>query len=162
MLQVKKAGCGKRWYKTEQRVRRAADLFCIGDECVSGQKVLQRDHPLFRDVERVGRECKYDRACMCVREGGKRCEFLEALYAFLRKEQPSVKRALPPVGCESTWAHEPQTTTVWACEKTVVMAKQPGHLTSMKNELGFCTSRLSLWQRACCSVEGLRRSTARV
>lgn len=84
------------------------------------------------------------------------------LYAFLRKEQPSVKRALPPVGCERTWAQEPQTTTVWACEKTVVMAKQPGHLTSMKNELGLGTSRLSLWQRACCSAEGLRRSTARV
>lgn len=35
-------------------------------------------------------------------------------------------------------------TTVWACEKTVVMAKQPGHLTSMKYELGLCTNRLSL------------------
>ncbi|KAI3477263.1 hypothetical protein L1887_61080 [Cichorium endivia] len=61
VLQVKKAGCG-RWYKTEQRVRRAADLFCIGDECVSGQKVLQRDHPLFRDVRGWAGNAKYDRA----------------------------------------------------------------------------------------------------
>ena len=29
-----------------------------------------------------------------------------------------------------------QMTTVWACEKTVVMVKQPGHLTSMKKERG--------------------------
>lgn len=31
-------------------------------------------------------------------------------------------------------------TTVWACEKTVVMVKQPGHLTSMKKERGAGTS----------------------
>lgn len=31
-------------------------------------------------------------------------------------------------------------TTVWACEKTVVMLKQPGHLTSMKKERGAGTS----------------------
>lgn len=30
-------------------------------------------------------------------------------------------------------------TTVCACEKTVVMVKQPGHLTSMKNERGVGT-----------------------
>jgi hypothetical protein len=30
-------------------------------------------------------------------------------------------------------------TTVWACEKTVVMVKQPGHLTSMKKERGWGT-----------------------
>ena len=30
-------------------------------------------------------------------------------------------------------------TTVWACEKTVVMVKQPGHLTSMKKERGAGT-----------------------
>jgi len=35
--------------------------------------------------------------------------------------------------------HEGQTTTVCAFEKTVVMAKHPGHLTS-----GFRTLRLSL------------------
>ena len=34
--------------------------------------------------------------------------------------------------CEQPW----QTTTVFACEKTVVMVKQPGHLTSMKKERG--------------------------
>jgi hypothetical protein len=38
---------------------------------------------------------------------------------------PSVSRALPPVGWQSTLAHEPQRTTVCACEKTVVMAKHP-------------------------------------
>jgi hypothetical protein len=41
-------------------------------------------------------------------------------------DAPSVSRALPPVGWQSTLAHEPQMTTVCACEKTVVMAKQPG------------------------------------
>lgn len=55
---------------------------------------------------------------------------------FLRKEQPSVRRALPPVGWQRTWEQPAQTTTVWACEKTVVMVKQPGHLTSMKKERG--------------------------
>ena len=55
---------------------------------------------------------------------------------FLRNEQPSVKRALPPVGWHSTCEQPAQTTTVWACEKTVVMVKQPGHLTSMKKDRG--------------------------
>ena len=32
--------------------------------------------------------------------------------------------------------HAPHITTVWACEKTVVMVKQPGHFTSMKKERG--------------------------
>jgi len=39
---------------------------------------------------------------------------------------PSVSLAFPPVGWQSTLVHEGQTTTVCACEKTVVMAKQPG------------------------------------
>lgn len=42
--------------------------------------------------------------------------------------------------CEQPW----QTTTVLACEKTVVMVKHPGHLTSMKNERGAGTRVLSL------------------
>jgi hypothetical protein len=58
-----------------------------------------------------------------------------AVY-FRRKEQPSVRRALPPVGWHRTVVHPWQMTTVWACEKTVVMVKQPGHLTSMKKERG--------------------------
>lgn len=58
---------------------------------------------------------------------------------FLLNEQPSVRRALPPVGWQRTVAQEPQMTTVWACEKTVVMLKHPGHLTSMKNERGAGT-----------------------
>lgn len=61
--------------------------------------------------------------------------YSRVLY-FLRKEQPSVRRALPPVGWHRTWEQPAQTTTVCACEKTVVMVKQPGHLTSMKNERG--------------------------
>ena len=59
---------------------------------------------------------------------------------FLRKEQPSVNRALPPVGWHKTCEQPAQTTTVWAWEKTVVMVKQPGHLTSMKKERGPGTS----------------------
>jgi hypothetical protein len=55
---------------------------------------------------------------------------------FLLNEQPSVKRALPPVGWQRTWEQPAQTTTVCAWEKTVVMVKQPGHLTSMKKERG--------------------------
>lgn len=61
-----------------------------------------------------------------------------SLY-FLRKEQPSVSLALPPVGWHRTVVHPWQMTTVWACEKTVVMVKQPGHLTSMKKERGAGT-----------------------
>ena len=55
---------------------------------------------------------------------------------FLRKEQPSVRRALPPVGWQRTVVQPWQMTTVWAWEKTVVMVKQPGHLTSMKKDRG--------------------------
>jgi len=46
--------------------------------------------------------------------------------------------------CEQPW----QTTTVFACEKTVVIVKQPGHLTSMKKERGAGTRVLSLCLRA--------------
>lgn len=58
---------------------------------------------------------------------------------FRLKEQPSVSLAFPPVGWHSTVEQPPQMTTVWACEKTVVMVKQPGHLTSMKKERGAGT-----------------------
>lgn len=58
---------------------------------------------------------------------------------FLRNEQPSVSLALPPVGWQRTVEQPAQTTTVWACEKTVVIVKQPGHLTSMKKERGAGT-----------------------
>jgi hypothetical protein len=44
---------------------------------------------------------------------------------------------------------------------THVIWKQPGHLTSMKNELGSGTIFLSLWVRAWASAGGLRMSTAR-
>ena len=58
---------------------------------------------------------------------------------FRRNEQPSVSLALPPVGWQSTVEQPLQTTTVSACEKTVVMVKQPGHFTSMKNDRGAGT-----------------------
>lgn len=71
---------------------------------------------------------------------------------FLRKEQPSVSRALPPVGWQRTVVQPWQMTTVWAWEKTVVMVKQPGHFTSMKKERGagttVCLSGVSdCWRR---------------
>ena len=47
--------------------------------------------------------------------------------------------ALPPVGWQRTVEQPAQMTTVWAWEKTVVMVKQPGHLTSMKKERGVGT-----------------------
>jgi hypothetical protein len=59
---------------------------------------------------------------------------------FLRNEHPSVSLALPPVGWHKTVEQPAQMTTVWACEKTVVMVKQPGHFTSMKNDRGAGTS----------------------
>ncbi len=58
---------------------------------------------------------------------------------FRLNEHPSVSLAFPPVGWHSTVLQPPQMTTVWACEKTVVMVKQPGHLTSMKKERGAGT-----------------------
>ena len=61
------------------------------------------------------------------------------LVYFLLKEQPSVSLALPPVGWHSTVEQPAQTTTVCACENTVVIVKQPGHLTSMKNDRGAGT-----------------------
>ena len=45
-----------------------------------------------------------------------------------------------------------------ACEKTVVMLKHPGHFTSMKNELGAWTRRLSLCLRFSSDALGWRRS----
>ena len=38
------------------------------------------------------------------------------------------------------------------------MLKQPGHFTSMKNELGVWTRRLSLWRRCYSSRGGCSRS----
>ena len=70
--------------------------------------------------------------------------------------------ALPPVGWQSIIEHEPQRTVVCACEKTVVMLKQPGHFTSMKKELGDCTKRLSLCFRFSSLAEGWRRSRTMV
>lgn len=58
---------------------------------------------------------------------------------FLRNEHPSVSLALPPVGWQRTVEQPAQMTTVCACEKTVVMVKQPGHLTSMKKDRGAGT-----------------------
>mmetsp|Transcript_23260 Transcript_23260/g.78145 ORF Transcript_23260/g.78145 Transcript_23260/m.78145 type:complete len:207 (+) Transcript_23260:539-1159(+) len=79
---------------------------------------------------------------------------------FFLKLQPSVSRALPPVGWHSTVEHEPQTTTVCAWLNTVVMLKHPGHFTSMKKELGLWILRLSLCLRASTADGGWRRSTS--
>src|ERR1700759_4336470 len=66
---------------------------------------------------------------------------------FLRNEQPSVSLALPPVGWQRTVEQPAQMTTVWACEKTGVIVKHPGHLTSMKNDRGAGTRvwKKELW-----------------
>jgi len=142
---------------------------------------------------------------------------------FFLNEHPSVSRALPPVGWQSTVEQLPQSTTVCAWLNTVVlrafatrrgvragsmadaerqrgrpggreylqwkgrdptpaagrvhaalagrgfqsrgrayahMLKHPGHFTSMKNEFGVCTRRLSLWRRCSSSRGGCRRSTS--
>ncbi len=73
-----------------------------------------------------------------------------------------MSRALPPVGWQSIIEHEPQSTVVCAWLKTVVMLKQPGHLTSMKNEFGDWTRRLSLCFRFSSLAEGWRRSRTMV
>src|ERR1700712_2582189 len=70
----------------------------------------------------------------CNQERKKRRTCGEEHVYFLRKEQPSVNRAFPPVGWHKTVEQPAQMTTVCACEKTVVIVKQPGHLTSMKND----------------------------
>ena len=80
---------------------------------------------------------------------------------FLLNEHPSVSLALPPVGWQRTCEQPAQTTTLCACENTVVMVKQPGHLTSMKKDRGAGTRVLSLCLRASAAGVGLRRSTAR-
>lgn len=65
------------------------------------------------------------------------------IYFFL-KEQPSVNLALPPVGVHKTVEQLSQVTAVWAWENTVVMFKQPWHLTSMKYDLGCWTRVFNL------------------
>ena len=69
----------------------------------------------------------------------------QRLLYFRLNEHPSVNRAFPPVGWHSTCEQPAHTTTVWACEKTVVIVKQPGHLTSMKKERGAGTRACGCW-----------------
>ena len=87
---------------------------------------------------------------------GKKNQTRFLILYFLRKEQPSVNLALPPVGWHRTVVQPWQMTTVWACEKTVVIVKQPGHLTSMKKERGPGTSCCDSVSRGS-STEGLER-----
>ena len=98
--------------------------------------------------------------CFPFRGGEGRSAFLSGrVVYFLLKEQPSVRRALPPVGWQSTVVQPWQMTTVCACEKTVVMVKQPGHLTSMKKERGAGTRVCTGQRLAYCVVdcpEGVR------
>lgn len=89
-------------------------------------------------------------------EHNKKKKVFHSFLVYLRrKEQPSVRRALPPVGWQRTVEQPAQMTTVWACEKTVVMVKQPGHLTSMKKERGWgtrvCRRRDSMISHHCSS-----------
>jgi len=63
--------------------------------------------------------------------------YQNAYSTFLRKEQPSVRRALPPVGWQSDTEQLGHITTVCAWENTVVMTKQPGQRTSMKKLFGL-------------------------
>merc|ERR1719402_585471 len=89
---------------------------------------------------------------------------LKQLYSwicFLLNEHPSVSLALPPVGWQRTVAHPTQATTVWACENTVEILKQPGHLTSMKYEFGCCTRRLTLLRLFSSVALGCSKSRAR-
>lgn len=79
------------------------------------------------------------------------------IYFFL-KAQPSDNLALPPVGVHKTLVHESQVTAVWACEKTVVICKQPGHLTSMKKDLGAWTKFFNLFFLASDAAEGWSKS----
>jgi hypothetical protein len=77
---------------------------------------------------------------------------------FLLNDEPSVNLALPPVGWVKTVAQESQVTAVWACEKTVVMFKQPGHLTSMKKDLGPWTNCFNLCFLASEAAVGCNKS----
>lgn len=52
----------------------------------------------------------------------------------------------------------PHNTTVWAWLNTVVIWKHPGHLISMKKELGLCTSLFSLCVLASTSGDGCNKS----
>ena len=81
-----------------------------------------------RDVPITSHDCQERRKEAAIR-----------LLYFLRNEQPSVSLAFPPVGWQRTVVQPWQITTVWAWEKTVVMVKQPGHLTSMKKDRGAGT-----------------------
>lgn len=56
-----------------------------------------------------------------------------------------------------TWLHFGQTTTVFACENTVLTVPQV-HFTSMKYELGAATRRFFLWVCFSARAVGCRRS----
>ena len=57
-----------------------------------------------------------------------------------------------------SWEQPGQTTWLVALEKTVVIVRQPEHLTSMKYEFGDWTTRLSLLIRDCWDFGGYARS----
>merc|ERR1719296_51959 len=72
------------------------------------------------------------------------CKHHASHSTLRRKEQPSVRRANPPVGWHSITLQFPQSTTVCAWLYTVVICKHPGHFTSMKKLFGDWMMRLSL------------------
>lgn len=80
------------------------------------------------------------------------------LIYFLLKEVPSDNLALPPVGVHKTVEHDSQVTAVWAWENTVVMFKQPGHLTSKKWDLGDWTKVFNLCFLASEAAVGCNKS----
>lgn len=80
------------------------------------------------------------------------------LIYFLLKEVPSDSLALPPVGVHRTVEHDSQVTAVWAWENTVVMFKQPGHLTSKKYDLGDWTKVFNLCFLASEAAVGCNKS----
>ena len=63
---------------------------------------------------------------------------------FLLHEQPTTSLARPPCVVQSTLPQYSHTTAVWECEKTVEISLHCLQITSIKKELGACTSLLSL------------------
>ena len=92
-----------------------------GRKGMKGYGETERDGVMRRGSKEGGRErlVLFPKRAACDAAGQER---------YRRSEDgdaPSVRRALPPVGWQRTVEQEPQRTTVWAWEKTVVMLKHP-------------------------------------
>ena len=73
-----------------------------------------------------------------------------------------MSRALPPVGWQSIIEHDPHSTVVCACEKTVVMLKQPGPLDVHEKRVRRLYEALELVLPFSSLAEGWRRSRTMV